>query len=166
MTYQDKFNKERYYDPTPYAALKNIERKGPKKNPLREDWDFWRGDLYLADLNYGVIGLNGNYVPGGIRPVVLLQSNVGNFFATTLIIVPISSKFWRIRKMSTHYEIQNPHGLSEGSIALGEQIAIIDKKQCLKYLGKLSRQETDAIKDAALYGLSDEIDIPEVMEAP
>ena len=52
------------------------------------------------------------------------------------------------------------------SIALGEQITTIDKRQCLQYLGRLSRAETDAIKEAAVIGIGGNIDIPEEIDAP
>ena len=78
----------------------------------------------------------------------------------------LTSVFWRISKKPTHYEIKEPKGLTSGSIALGEQIAVIDKRQCLKYLGRLSREETDEIREAALYGLPEGTDLPETMEAP
>ena len=149
-----------------YHALNNIERSENQKKRLRENWNFWRGDIYLADLGFGMNSLNGSYVPGGIRPVVLLQSNVGNFFSTALIIVPITCKSWRSSKKPTQYEIQQARGIPGNCIARGEQITVIDKRQCIKYLGKVSQEDADAIKDASLYGLSDEIDIPEVMEAP
>ena len=166
MTYQDRFNQERYLDLTAYHALNSVERSERQKKQLRENWNFWRGDIYLADLGFGMTGLNGGYVPGGVRPVVLLQSNVGNFFSTALIVVPVTCKIWRASKKPTQYEIQQARGIPGNCIALGEQITVIDKKQCIKYLGKVSWEDADAIKDAVLYGMSDEIDIPEVMEAP
>lgn len=166
MTYQDKFNQERYPDLTAYHALNNIERSDNQKKRLRENWNFWRGDIYLADLGFGMEGLYGRYVPGGIRAVVLLQSNIGNYFSRALIVVPVTYKSWRATKKPTQYEIQQAHGIPVNCIALGEQITVIDKRHCIKYLGKVSQEDADAIKDAALYGLSDEIDIPEAMEAP
>ena len=44
--------------------------------------------------------------------------------------------------------------------------AIRDKRQCLKYLGRLSRKETDAIKEAAVLGIGGNVDIPEEIDAP
>ena len=54
---------------------------------LREDWVFHRGDLYIADLGSGTVSICGTHVQGGVRPVVLLQNNTGNFFSPTLIVV-------------------------------------------------------------------------------
>ena len=56
--------------------------------------------------------------------------------------------------------------MTSDCIALGEQITTIDKRQCLKYLGRLSRKETDAIKEAAIVGIGGNVDIPEEIDAP
>ena len=166
MTYQDRFNSERYLDMTAYLAIRNIERSERRRSRLREDWDFRRGDLYIADLGYGAMGFDGSHVQGGVRPVVLLQNNIGNFYSPTLVIVPITSKVWKKTDQPTHYLIRKTQGLSSDSIALGEQITTIDKRQCLKYLGRLSRKETDAIKEAAIVGIGGNVDIPEEIDAP
>ena len=166
MTYNDRYNSEHYLDMTAYLAIRNIEKSERKKSMLKEDWDFRRGDIYMADLGYGAMGHDGSHVQGGIRPVVLLQNNVGNIFSPTLVIVPITSKVWKKTDQPTHYYIHKTQGLTSDSIALGEQITTIDKRQCLKYLGRLSRKETDAIKEAALFGIGGNIDIPEEIEAP
>ena len=133
---------------------------------MKDDWDFHRGDLYLADLGYGAAGINGSHVQGGVRPVVLLQNNVGNLFAPTLVIVPITSQVWKKSSQPTHYYIQQTQGLWSDGIALGEQITTIDKRQCFKYLGRLSREETDAIKDVAVLAIGGDVDIPEEIDAP
>ena len=169
MTYQDRFNSERYLDMTAFLAIRNIERKEQRErstNKLRDDWDFRRGDLYMADLGYGAYGYDGSHVQGGVRPVVLLQNNIGNFYAPTLVIVPITSKIWKKPDQPTHYLIRKTQGLTSDCIALGEQITTIDKRQCLKYLGRLSRKETDAIKEAAVLGIGGYVDIPEEIDAP
>lgn len=166
MTYQDRFNSERYIDMTAYLALRNIERNDRRQSKLRDDWDFHRGDLYIADLRYGAVGFDGSHVQGGVRPVVLLQNNVGNFFSPTLVVVPVTSKVWKKPSQPTHYLIRQTKGLHCDGIALGEQITTIDRRQCLKYLGRLSRSETDAIKEAAIIAIGGDVDIPEEIEAP
>lgn len=133
---------------------------------MNDNWDFHRGDLYIADLGKGSVGFAGSHVQGGIRPVVLLQNNVGNFFSPTLVVVPITSKIWKKPSQPTHYLIRNADGLRSDSIALGEQITTIDKRQCRKYLGRLSFEETEAIKGAAICAIGGDFDIPEEIEAP
>ena len=132
MTYNDRYNSEHYLDMTAYLAIRNIEKSERKKSMLKEDWDFRRGDIYMADLGYGAMGHDGSHVQGGIRPVVLLQNNVGNIFSPTLVIVPITSKVWKKTDQPTHYYIHKTQGLTSDSIALGEQITTIDKRQCLR----------------------------------
>jgi mRNA interferase MazF len=166
MEYQDRFNGERYLDMTAYLAMKHIEETERRQRKLREDWDFHRGDIYMADLGSGREGINGSHVQGGIRPVVLLQNNVGNYFSPTLIIVPLTSRLWKKPSQPTHYLVRQTGRLTSDSIALGEQITTIDKRQCIKYLGRLSRQETDAIKDVAICAIGGDVDIPECQEAP
>ncbi len=62
MTYHDRYNSEHYLDMTAYLALRNIERKERrehkerKNSKLRDDRDFRRSDLYLADLGKGANG--------------------------------------------------------------------------------------------------------------
>ena len=164
MNYQDKYNAERYLDMTAYLAIKNIERKERTQRSLREDWVFHRGDLYIADLGSGTVSICGTHVQGGVRPVVLLQNNTGNFCSPTLIVVPITSKVWKKPSQPTHYLIRQTKGLRSDGMALCEQITTIDKRQCLKYLGRLDRAETDAIRAAADCAIGG--DIPEEMEAP
>lgn len=164
MAYHGKYNSERYSDMTAYFAIGKIEHR--RKRIMKEDWNFRRGDLYMADLGYGAVGFNGSHVQGGIRPVVLLQNNVGNFFSPTLVVVPITSQTLKKPSMPTHRYISQTQGLRTDGIALGEQITTIDKRQCMKYLGRLSREETDGIKDAALCAIGGDIDIPEELDAP
>lgn len=54
--------------------------------PLRKNWEYRRGDIYLANLD-PVVGAE----IGGIRPVLILQNNTGNFFSPTLIAAPLTS---------------------------------------------------------------------------
>ena len=67
---------------------------------LREDWIFRRGDIYLANLN-PYFGSE----QGGIRPVLVLQNNTGNYFCPTLIVAPMTSKTEKKRNLPTHLYI-------------------------------------------------------------
>lgn len=63
---------------TAYLAIKHIEQQ-ERRNTMREDWIYRRGDVYLANL--------GPYIgaeQGGTRPVVVLQNNTGNFYSPTM----------------------------------------------------------------------------------
>ena len=89
MNAQDRYNSERYLDMTCFLALRNIERNERKerRNRMKENWIYRRGDVYLANLD-PYIGSE----QGGTRPVVVLQNNTGNYYCPTLIVAPITSR--------------------------------------------------------------------------
>lgn len=110
-----------------------------------------KGDLYYADLGE-TIGSE----QSGIRPIVVLQNNVGNKYSPTLIVSPLTTKN---KKMSlpTHVEFGKRFGLKEESIALLEQIRTIDRVRLIKYIGKANRKKMQQVDDAISisFGLSD-----------
>lgn len=81
-----------------------------------------RGDIYYADLSGGI-----GSEQKGVRPVVIVQNNMGNRHSTTLIIVPISKKLTK-PPLPTHVIFQNEH-LDYVSMILCEQLRTIDKKR-------------------------------------
>ena len=88
-----------------------------------------RGDVYYADLR-PVIGSE----QGGVRPVLIVQNDVGNKFSPTVIITPLTSKPKKLTQ-PTHVAIGKRFGLSEYSYALLEQIRTIDRARILDYVG-------------------------------
>ena len=60
---------------------------------MKENWVYRRGDLYLANLGVPV-----GSKQGGVRPVVVLQNDVGNYYAPTITIAPLTSKIEKKRK--------------------------------------------------------------------
>ena len=93
-----------------------------------------RGDIYYADLN-PVIGSE----QGGMRPVLVISNNTGNYFGPTVIVAPITSKK-RNRKYPTHMKINSVAGLQQGSTVLFEQLRVIDKTRLREYIGTLDRR--------------------------
>lgn len=73
---------------------------------MRDDWSYRRGDIYLADLNpyYG-------FEEGGVRPVLVLQNNIGNFYCPTLIVAPLTSQIKK-PKQPTHFLLNDVRGLN------------------------------------------------------
>ena len=114
-----------------------------EKSELQSDaamTDIKRGQIYMADLS-PVIGSE----QGGIRPVVVIQNDVGNRFSTTVIVAAITG---RIKKrLPTHTELKST-GLLRSSICLLEQIRTIDKSRLLDYVGEVSNNEMNAIVEA------------------
>ena len=100
---------------------------------MKEEWVYHRGDIYLADLGKPI-----GSQQGGIRPVVVLQNDIGNVFSPTITIAPLTSKFEKKCRQPTHYPLHKAKGLQRLSIVLAEQIGTYDKKCVLRYLSKVS----------------------------
>lgn len=161
MNYQDRYNSERYLDMTFLLALRNIEKteRKERRNRMRENWIYRRGDVYLANL--------GPYIgseQGGNRPVVVLQNNTGNYYCPTLIVAPITSKAGKKPSQPTHYYAEHIHGLDCPGMVLLEQIKTIDKRRVKKYLGRMPRQQMNEIGEVIEESLG--LYVPEEMEAP
>ena len=122
-----------------------------------ENRAFKRGDVYMANLGTSI-----GSVERGYRPVVILQNNIGNFYAPTLIIAPITSQVKRFH--STHYDVPPVGFLKSGSVVLLEQIATIDKRQCSQYLGSFNSWQMGEINERIQTSIG--LSIPEEMEAP
>ena len=83
-----------------------------------------RGDIYYADLS-PVVGSE----QGGIRPVLIIQNDVGNKYSPTVIAAAITSQINKA-KMPTHIELAaKEYGLNKDSVILLDQIRTIDKKR-------------------------------------
>ncbi|MCR3956611.1 MAG: type II toxin-antitoxin system PemK/MazF family toxin [Gudongella sp.] len=90
-----------------------------------------RGDIYYADLS-PVIGSE----QGGVRPILVIQNDVGNKYSPTIIIAAITSQINKAR-LPTHVEITaQDFGLPKDSVVLMEQIRTIDKKRLREKIGK------------------------------
>lgn len=112
---------------------------------MKSNWVYRRGDIYCADLN-PVVGSE----QGGIRPVVVIQNDIGNKHSTTLIVATVTTKIRKKEQMPTHYLIQNNPAFSEPSVVMLEQIRTIDKKRIEGYLGKATRSEMLGIDKALI----------------
>jgi len=102
-----------------------------------------RGDIYYADLS-PVIGSE----QGGIRPVLIVQNNIGNKYSSTVIAAAITSQINKA-KLPTHIEIRaEDYGLSKDSVILLEQIRTIDKKRLREKIGHLDTKNMHKVNDA------------------
>ena len=115
---------------------------------MKENWNYRRGDIYLVDL-----GTNIGSEQGGCRPVLLLQNDVGNHYAPTLIVAPVSSRYWKKSKQPTHSLIEGIENLSSPSVVLAEQIITIDKMRVMKYIGKVPLDQMQGIDKAVKVSL-------------
>lgn len=108
-----------------------------------------RGDVYYADLN-PVLGSE----QGGIRPVVVVQNNVGNRHSPTVIVVAITARMQKHR-LSTHVKLnQGAVGLAHDSVILCEQIRTIDKTRLKQLVTRLPRAVMDQVDQALRVSLA------------
>ena len=91
-----------------------------------------RGDIYYADLS-PVVGSE----QGGIRPVLVIQNDIGNKYSPTVIAAAITSQINKA-KMPTHIELAaKDYGLNKDSVILLEQIRRIDKRRLREKIGRI-----------------------------
>lgn len=102
-----------------------------------------RGDLYYADLS-PVIGSE----QGGIRPILVVQNDVGNKYSPTIIAAAITSRINKAH-LPTHIEIDGKvYGLTKDSVILLEQIRTIDKKRLREKIGHLDEAQMKDVNNA------------------
>ncbi len=104
-----------------------------------------RGDIFYADLS-PVIGSE----QGGVRPVLIVQNDIGNKYSPTVIAAAITSQINKA-KMPTHIEIDaKGYGLTKDSVILLEQIRTIDKKRLKEKIGKADDELMKKVNDALI----------------
>ena len=92
-----------------------------------------RGDIYYADLR-PVVGSE----QGGVRPVLIIQNDLGNKYSPTVIAAAITSQTNKT-KLPTHIELgENTSGLKSNSVVLAEQIRTIDKSRLKEKIGHIN----------------------------
>lgn len=105
-----------------------------------------RGDVFYADLS-PVVGCE----QGGIRPVLVIQNDIGNRYSPTVIVVAITSK--SKKELPTHVELGCMEALQKNSVVLLEQIRTIDRIRLLEYIGSVSRLRMLLIDQALLLSI-------------
>ena len=104
-----------------------------------------RGELYYADLS-PVVGSE----QGGVRPVLVVQNDVGNRYSPTVIAAAVTSKINKA-KLPTHIELPvGSFGLAKESVILLEQIRTIDKRRLKERIGELPAEEMSKVDRAIL----------------
>lgn len=102
-----------------------------------------RGDIYYSDLS-PVIGSE----QGGIRPVLIVQNDVGNKYSPTVIAAAIASRKDKT-KLPTHIELNaDSTGLQRDSIVLLEQIRTLDKRRLKEHMGRLDENSMREVNAA------------------
>lgn len=101
-----------------------------------------RGDIFYADLS-PVIGSE----QGGVRPVLVVQNDIGNKYSPTIIVAAITSQINKA-KLPTHVEITAPeYGLPKDSVVLMEQVRTIDKKRLREKIGRFNDEMMVKVDD-------------------
>ena len=111
-----------------------------------------RGDIYYADLS-PVVGSE----QGGLRPVLIVQNDVGNRYSPTVIAAAITSRTQK-SKLPTHIDVYaDKYGLAKDSVILLEQIRTIDKARLKEKMGHLDDNVMAEVNDAITmsFGLSE-----------
>ena len=107
-----------------------------------------RGDIYYADLS-PVVGSE----QGGLRPVLIIQNDVGNKYSPTVIAAAITSRMSKT-KLPTHIDVYAERaGLARDSIVLLEQLRTLDKRRLREKLGHLDEQMMGEIDTAIAVSL-------------
>ena len=102
-----------------------------------------RGDIYYADLS-PVVGSE----QGGVRPVLIVQNDIGNKYSPTVIAAAITSQINKA-KMPTHIEISaEDYGLNKDSVILLEQVRTIDKRRLREKIGHLDEVLMNDVNNA------------------
>ena len=108
-----------------------------------------RGDIFYADLS-PVIGSE----QGGIRPVIIIQNDIGNKYSPTVIVSAITSQINKA-KLPTHVEISSEeYGLNRDSVVLLEQIRTLDKKRLKEKIGHMTDSDMKKVNRSLLISLN------------
>lgn len=127
----------------------------PTNNSIR------RGDIFYADLS-PVVGSE----QGGIRPVLIVQNDIGNRYSPTVIAAAITSQTSKAR-LPTHIEVMgevlsnggSASGLAKNSVILLEQIRTLDKRRLKEKMGHLDDKTMQQVNEAISisFGLNEEL---------
>ncbi len=98
-----------------------------------------RGEMYFADLNEAI-----GSEQSGVRPVLVIQNDVGNHHSPTVVVAAISGQPKKTGQ-PTHYLLPPGNGLDMASMVLLEQIRTIDKTRLKEYIGRIDEADRKGI---------------------
>ena len=108
-----------------------------------------RGDIFYADLS-PVVGSE----QGGVRPVLIIQNDIGNKYSPTVICAAVTSKMNKA-KLPTHIELEaQRYNLMKNSVVLLEQIRTIDKKRLREKISHIDTELMIKVNEAIKVSLS------------
>ena len=106
--------------------------------------DFHRGEVYYADLD-PVTG----HEQGGIRPVLVVQNDTGNYHSPTIIVIAVTRRTFKKPKQPTHVVLDDAQGLAP-SLFMSEVVRTIDKRRGQSYVGRLTKEQMRRVNAALL----------------
>lgn len=119
---------------------------------MNEKWnefrDFRRGQVYFADLEprFG-------HEQGGIRPVVIVQNDIGNFYSPNVIITTMTRQIDKKPNQPTHVFLDNV-GWLDPSMCMAENMFSLDKRRLGRFVGRLSMEQMTDVDKAMCASLS------------
>ena len=116
---------------------------------IPKDWKYLRGDIYFADMEPHI-----GSEQGGTRPVVVLQNDVGNRYAPTLIVATVTSRTEKKKYQPTHVLIAHNTAFEKPSVVQLEQIFTIDKSRIQRFLGRITQNEMQEIEKGVVSSLA------------
>ena len=136
---------------TQVAQKLSVEKVGDDAgvSNIPKDWKYLRGDIYYADMEPHI-----GSEQGGTRPVVVLQNDVGNRYAPTLIVATVTSRTEKKRYQPTHVLIAHNTAFEKPSVVRLEQIFTIDKSRIQRFLGRLTQDEMQEIEKGVVSSLA------------
>ena len=102
-----------------------------------------RGDMFYADLS-PVVGSE----QGGIRPVLIIQNDLGNKHSPTTIVLPITKRVEQRLYIPTHIRIKPFGKMKYEATIMAEQIKIIDKRRLINFIDKLPKKYIKSVNNA------------------
>jgi mRNA-degrading endonuclease toxin of MazEF toxin-antitoxin module len=113
------------------------------------NWVYRRGDVYFANMEPHV-----GSEQGGIRPVVVLQNNLGNLYSPTLIVATATTRIAKKSHLPTHVLVENSLAFERPSIIQLEQLFTVDKSRIMRYTGRITPNEIGQVNQALLISLA------------
>ena len=127
----------------PFSGARFPEAGGPRTLYAERDPMIARGDLYSASLD-PVVGSE----QGGVRPVLVIQNDVGNRYSPTVIVLAVTGQLGKAR-LPTHVPVQAGRtGLMKDSVILAEQIRTLDKRRLRERIGAVSPEVMERVSQA------------------
>ncbi len=125
--------------------------------------DYYRGEIYYADLN-PIFG----HEQGGVRPVLILQNDVGNYYSPTVIVTAATRRTFKKSLQPTHVVLNNIEGLPGKSQFQLETLRTVDKRRLRQRVGKLTEEQMEQIDTALRVSLhlNEEDYLPAEVAAP